>query len=129
MSFPDLDGIAPALATGKESLSEQTPLKHFASEEGTRQKLQEQVPPPTQLKHMMLQLRDAIATLHQVVHSLEAELAKDEDDEDKITTKTTTTTTTPPTTTTTTTTTIQPTTTTTTTTTTMTTPKAVESLA
>ena len=80
VSLPDLDGIAPALATGKESLSEQIPLKHLAFEEGTRQKLQEQVPPPTQLRHMMLQLRDAIVTLHQVVHSLEAELAKDEDE-------------------------------------------------
>ena len=79
-SFPSTIGIAPALATGKESLSEQTPLKHLASEEGTRQKLQEQVPPPTQLRHMMLQLRDAIATLYQVVHSLAAELAKDEDE-------------------------------------------------
>ena len=75
-SFPTTIGIAPALATRKESLSEPTPLRQLcASEERTGQKLQEQVPLPTQLRHMMLQLKDAIATLHQVMHSLEAELA------------------------------------------------------
>ena len=93
-SFPDLDGTAPALADEKErSLSETTPLRQLcAFEESTRQKLQnqDQDPPPTQLKHMMLQLRDAIATLQQVAkhlaeltcsqlreHSLDAELAKE----------------------------------------------------
>ena len=94
-SFPDLDGTAPALADEKErSLSETTPPRQLcAFEESTRQKLQnqEQDPPPTQLEHMMLQLRDAIATLQQVArhlaeltcsqlreHSLKAELAKAE---------------------------------------------------
>ena len=72
------------------SLSEPTPLGQLALEEGTRQKLQEQVPPPTQLWQFMLQLRNEIAKLHQVVgnlaglldsqlrnHSLDAELSKE----------------------------------------------------
>ena len=67
VSFPDLDRIAPASKI--RSLSEQTPLKHFASEEGTRQKLQ-QTPPPTQLWHVVLQLRAEIGTLQQVVRHL-----------------------------------------------------------
>ena len=72
------------------SLSESNlPLQH-ALEEGTRQKLQEQVPPPTQLWRFMLQLRNEMAKLHQVVgnlaglldsqlrtHSLDAELSKE----------------------------------------------------
>ena len=70
VSFPDLDGIAPALATEKESLSATTPLRQLASEESTRQKLQEQVPPPTQLRHMMLQLGDVIEILQKVVRKL-----------------------------------------------------------
>ena len=47
-SFPDLDGTAPA-SKERRSLSEQPPLRHFAFEERTRQKLQH-VPPPTQLR-------------------------------------------------------------------------------
>ena len=67
-SFPDLDRIAPA--SESKSLSEQTPLKHFASEEGTRQKLQEQVPLPTQLWEAVSQLRAEIETLQKVVRKL-----------------------------------------------------------
>ena len=69
-SFPTTIGIAPALATGKESLSATTPLRQLASEESTRQELQDQVPPPTQLRHMMFQLSDVIATLHRVAKHL-----------------------------------------------------------
>ena len=92
MSFPDLDGTAPALADQKRrSLSATTPLRQLAFEESTRQELQNQDPPPTQLRHMMFQFIDVIATLHQVAkhlaeltcsqpreHSLDAELAKKE---------------------------------------------------
>ena len=67
----------------RESLSEQPPLSHFGFEEQTGQ-LQED-PPPTQLdldklelKHMMLQLLEAIAQMHQAAHSLDAKLAKAE---------------------------------------------------
>ena len=83
MSLPD-HRLAPASPQNSpgESLSERTPLSQLGSEEQTGQKLQEQDPPPTQLdsdklelKHMMLQLLDAIANLHQAVHSLGAELA------------------------------------------------------
>ena len=83
VSLPD-HRLAPASPQNspKESLSERTPLSQLGSEEQTGQKLQEQDPPPTQLdsdklelKHMMLQLLDAIANLHQAVHSLGAELA------------------------------------------------------
>ena len=75
--------FAPAYSQNnpKESLSERTPLSQRGSEEQTGQKLQKD-PPPTQLdsdklelKHMMLQLLEAIANLHQAVHSLGAELA------------------------------------------------------
>ena len=58
-SFPVQDRIAPA-SKGKSltrSLSEPTPLKHFAFEESTRQQLQQEVPPPTQLWHVVSQLR------------------------------------------------------------------------
>ena len=49
--------IAPALATVKESLSETTPLRQLASEESTRQELQEQVPPPPSLgRHVCFSL-------------------------------------------------------------------------
>ena len=66
-SFPDLDRIAPA--SGFKSLSEQTPLKHFASEEGTRQKLHPDHP-PTQLWHVVLQLRAEMKTLQRLVRDL-----------------------------------------------------------
>ena len=82
--------LASEEGTGQTNLSESNlPLQH-ALEEGPRQKLQEQVPPPTQLWHFMLQLRNEIANLHQVVgnlaglldsqlrnHSLAAELSKE----------------------------------------------------
>ena len=71
-SFTVLDRTAPA-SKGKSlrrSLSEPTPLKHFAFEEGTRQKLQQHVPPPTQLWHVVLQLRAEIITLQHVVRHL-----------------------------------------------------------
>ena len=68
----------------KESLSELPPLSHFGFEEQTGQ-LQKD-PPPMQLdldklelKHMMLQLLEAIAQMHQAVHSLDAKLAKADD--------------------------------------------------
>ena len=76
-------GLAPAWTqkTHKESLSERPPLSHLGFEEQTGQ-LQED-PPPTQLdsdklelKHMVLQLLEAIAKLHQAAHSLGAELAE-----------------------------------------------------
>ena len=110
--------LAPASTQNspKESLSARPPLSHLGFEEQTGQ-LQKD-PPPTQLdsdklelKHMMLQLLEAIAKLHQAVHSLGAELAK------QTTTASETTTTTRTTTITTTMTTQQTTTTTTTTTT------------
>ena len=80
--------LAPASSqiNPKESLSERTPLSQLGSEEQTGQKLQKD-PPPTQLdsdklelERVMLQLLDAIANLHQAVHSLEAELARGDDD-------------------------------------------------
>ena len=74
-SFPDSDRIAPA--SESRSLSEQTPLKHFASEERTRQKFQEQVPPSTQLRQAVSQLRAEIMTLQKVVRKL-AELTLSE---------------------------------------------------
>ena len=68
----------------KRSLSERPLLSHFGFEEQTGQ-LQKD-PPPMQLdldklelKHMMFQLLEAIAQLHQAVHSLGAELAKADD--------------------------------------------------
>ena len=68
----------------KENLSERPPLSQLGSEEQAGQ-LQKD-PPPMQLdsdklelKHMMLQLLEAIAKLHQAAHSLEAELAKADD--------------------------------------------------
>ena len=67
-SFPDLDRIAPA--SGFKSLSEKAPPKHFAFEEKTRQKLQEQVPPPTLLRQAVSQLRAEIMTLQKVVRKL-----------------------------------------------------------
>ena len=71
VSFPDLDGTAPALADEKRrSLSATTSLRQLASEESTRQKLQEQVPPPTQLWSVVTQLRAEIEALHQVVRKL-----------------------------------------------------------
>ena len=88
----------PQAQEQEKLLPESTPLCQFDSEEQTslaatnlpwRQALGgkssrtvQEVPPPTQLdsdklelKHMMLQLLDAIANLHQAVHSLGAELA------------------------------------------------------
>ena len=69
-SFPTTIGIAPALATEKESLSATTPLRQLASVESTRQELQEQVPPPTQLWQAVFQLRAEIETLQKVVRKL-----------------------------------------------------------
>ena len=89
--FPDSDRIAPA--SESKSLSEQTSLKHFASEEGTRQKLHPEHP-PTQLWHVVLQLRADIKTLQRMVrnlaqltlgkvsNTLRAELAEDERKQD-----------------------------------------------
>ena len=59
VSFPVQDRIAPALQSKSltRSLSEPTPLRHFAFEESTRQQLQQHVPPPTQLWHVVFQLR------------------------------------------------------------------------
>ena len=67
VSFPDLDRIAPA--SENRSLSEQTPLKHFASEERTRQLLKE-APPTTQLRHVVAQLRAELCALQHVVQQL-----------------------------------------------------------
>ena len=72
VSFLVQDRIAPA-SKGKSltrSLSEPTPLRHFAFEESTRQQLQQQVPPPTQLWHVVFQLRAEIEALQKVVRQL-----------------------------------------------------------
>ena len=53
----------------RRSLSEKTPLKHFASEEKTRQKLHPEHP-PTQLRDMMFQLEGVTETLQKVVRKL-----------------------------------------------------------
>ena len=68
-SFPD-HRTAPASQqkSPRESLSERTPLKHFASEERPRQKLYPEHP-PTQLRHM-LQLAGVTETLQKVVRKL-----------------------------------------------------------
>ena len=66
-SFPDLDRIAPA--SEFKSLSDQTPLKHLASEEGTRQKLHPEHP-PTQLWHAVLLLGAEMKTLQRLVRDL-----------------------------------------------------------
>ena len=71
-SFPVLDRTAPALH-GKSltrSLSEPTPLRQLAFEEGTRQKLQQHDPPPTQLRYVVSQLRAELCTLQHVVRQL-----------------------------------------------------------
>ena len=69
-SFPFSFGIAPA-SRMRRSLSESNPLRHFAFEEGTRHKLQqEQVPPPTQLWEAVSQLRAEIMTLQKMVRKL-----------------------------------------------------------
>ena len=72
--FPDLDRIDPA--SGFESLSENAPPKHFAFEEKTGHKLYPEHP-PTQLRHMMLQLDSVTETLQKVVSKL-AELMRGE---------------------------------------------------
>ena len=128
-SFPIHLGIAPA-SKGKSltrSLSEPTPLRHLAFEESTRQQLQQQVPPPTQLWHVVSQLKAELCTLQNVVRQLamlqSVAFSKKEDNlqaelgEEEGARKTTTTTTTITTTT------------TTTTTTTMTTTQTSKSLA
>ena len=69
VSFPDLDGIAPA-SKDRRSLSELPPPGHFALEEQTRHKLQH-VPPPTQLVQLdLVQLRAEIACLKEIVQEL-----------------------------------------------------------
>ena len=70
-SFPVLDRTATA-SKGKSltrSLSETTLPQHLALEESTRQ-LQQQVPPPTQLWHVVSQLRAEIVNLQLVVRHL-----------------------------------------------------------
>ena len=72
VSFPIHLGITPA-SKGKSltrSLSEPTPLRHFAFEESTRQQLQQLVPPPTQLLDVVSQLRAELCTLQNVVRQL-----------------------------------------------------------
>ena len=72
VSFPVLDRSAPA-SKGKSlrrSLSEPTFPQHFALEERTRQKLQQHDPPPTQLRHVVSQLRAELCILQHVVRQL-----------------------------------------------------------
>ena len=69
VSFPDLDRIAPAYNLRRRSLSEPTLPQHFALEERTRQ-LQKNDPPPTQLSHVVAQLRAELCTLQHVVRQL-----------------------------------------------------------
>ena len=68
VSFPDLDRIAPAYNLRRSS-SEPTLPQHFALEERTRQLLKND-PPPTQLSHVVAQLRAELCTLQHVVRQL-----------------------------------------------------------
>ena len=59
--------LATEEGTGQTNLSESNLPLRQALEAGTRHRIQEQVPPPTQLWHFMLQLTNEVAKLHQVV--------------------------------------------------------------
>ena len=72
VSFPVLDRIAPAFKgkSLRRSLSELTLPQHLALEEKTRQKLLQHDLPPTQLSHVVAQLRAELCILQHAVRQL-----------------------------------------------------------